>query len=56
MARDVFPDAVRGAAIDTRLSPSAFPRALPYSIDQIFARELPADALPDQGSKRKKPQ
>ncbi|MGH6884826.1 MAG: DUF29 domain-containing protein [Geminicoccales bacterium] len=54
MARDVYPDAVRGAAVETRLSESTFPRALPYAVDQILERELPADELPDQRSKRKK--
>jgi hypothetical protein len=55
MVRDVYPDAVRGAMVETRLRESAFPRAVPYSIEQIFERELPADELPEQRSKRKKP-
>lgn len=53
--RDVYHDAVRAAAIETQLSVRAFPEVLPYSVDQIFERELPADELPDQRSKRKKP-
>jgi Domain of unknown function DUF29 len=55
MAREVYPDAVRGAAIETRLDESTFPGALPYDVEQIFERELPADELPDQRSTRKKP-
>jgi hypothetical protein len=55
MAREVYPDAVRGAAIETRLDESTFPPVLPYDVEQIFERELPAEELPDQRSKRKKP-
>ena len=55
MCRDVYPDVVRAAVIETRLGESAFPRRLPYSVEQIFERELPADELPDQRSTRKKP-
>ena len=50
----VYPDAVQEAAIETLLSASAFPSDLPYSVEQIFERELPADELPDQRSSRKK--
>jgi Domain of unknown function DUF29 len=51
---DVYADAVRAAAIDTLLSASVFPPELPYIVEQIFERELPADELPDQRSIRKK--
>lgn len=54
ICRDVYPDAVRAAAIDTRLSEATFPPTLPYSVEQIFERELPADQLPAQPSQRKK--
>lgn len=54
--RDVYADAVRAAAIETRLEETAFPSALPYAIEQIFERVLPADELPDQRSSRKMPQ
>jgi hypothetical protein len=53
IALEVYPDAVRAAAIDTRLSEDAFPANLPYSVEEIFERELPADELPDQRSTRK---
>jgi Domain of unknown function DUF29 len=52
---DVYADAVRAAAIDTLLSASVFPPELPYSIEEIFERELPAEELPDQRSTRKNP-
>jgi Domain of unknown function DUF29 len=52
MAQDVYPDAVRAAVIETRLSESAFPQTLPYTVEQIFERDLPAEELPDQGSTR----
>jgi Domain of unknown function DUF29 len=50
----VHADAVQGAAIETSLSESAFPSTLPYTVEQIFERELPAEELPDQQSTRKK--
>jgi hypothetical protein len=50
----VYPDAVQQAAVETLLSESLVPSALPYSVEQIFERELPADELPDQRSSRKK--
>jgi hypothetical protein len=50
---DVYADAVEGAAIETLLSPSVFPSELPYSIEAVFERELPADDLPKQRSTRK---
>jgi uncharacterized protein DUF29 len=54
MCRDVYPDAVRAAAIETRLSESAFPQTLAYTLEQIFERDLPAEELPDQRSSREK--
>jgi hypothetical protein len=54
MCRDIYPDAVRAAVIETRLSETAFPSALPYAVEQIFERDLPADELPDQRPTRKK--
>ena len=53
MALDVYPDAVRAAAIETRLSETIFPQTLPYTVEQIFERELPAEDLPDHRSTRK---
>jgi Domain of unknown function DUF29 len=50
MAQDVYPDAVRAAVIETRLSESTFPQTLPYPVEQIFERDLPAEELPDQRS------
>jgi hypothetical protein len=54
MCRDVYADAVRAEGIETRLSEAAFPPTLPYSIEQIFERDLPANQLPDQRPSRKK--
>jgi Domain of unknown function DUF29 len=54
ICRDVYPDAVRAAAIETRLSDSAFPQTLPHTLEQIFERDLPAEELPDQRSSREK--
>ena len=54
MCRDVYPDAVRAAAIETGLGESSFPATLPYAVEQIFERELPADTLPERRSTRKK--
>jgi Domain of unknown function DUF29 len=54
MALEVHPDAMRAAAIETRLREDAFPSELPYSIEEIFERELPADELPDQRPTRKR--
>lgn len=54
MALEVYPDAMRAAAIETRLSESTFPLTLPYTVEQIFERDLPAEGLPDQRSTRKK--
>jgi hypothetical protein len=54
MAQNVYADAVEGAAIETLLSPSVFPLHLPYAVEQIFERELPAEELRDHRSTRKK--
>jgi Domain of unknown function DUF29 len=54
MCQDVYADAVQAAAIETRLSESAFPPALPYTVEQIFARALPAEELPEPRPSRKK--
>ncbi|HEX6111652.1 MAG TPA: DUF29 domain-containing protein [Geminicoccaceae bacterium] len=54
-AREVYPEAVERAAIETLLEASVFPSTVPYSIEQILERELPAEELPDQRSTRKKP-
>ena len=54
-AREVYPEAGERAAIETLLEASAFPSTVPYSIEQILERELPAEELPDQRSTRKKP-
>jgi Domain of unknown function DUF29 len=51
----VYQDAVQQAAVETLLSARVFSSDLPYSVEQIFERELPADELPDQRSTRKKP-
>ena len=51
---DVYADAIRAAAIETRLSETAFPPTLPYSVEEIFERDLPANELPDQRPSRKK--
>jgi hypothetical protein len=50
----VYAGALEGAAIETRLDESAFPPTLPYTFDQIFTRQLPAEELPDARSSRKK--
>jgi hypothetical protein len=54
MCRDVFADAVRVAVIETRTSESAFPQTLPYTVEEMFERELPAEELSDQRPTRKK--
>ena len=55
MCRGAYPGAVQGAAIETRVSDDIFPPTLPYSVEQIFERALPAEELPDQKPTRKKP-
>jgi hypothetical protein len=52
--RDVYSDAVRAAAIETRLEETMFPAVLPYSIEQVFERVLPTEELPAPRSSRKK--
>lgn len=54
VCREVHPDAVRAAAIETRLSDTAFPAALRYSVEQVFDRDLPAGELSDQRRTREK--
>ena len=54
ICQDVYLDAVRAAAIETQLNESVFPSTLPYTIEHIFERELPAEELPDQRPTRKK--
>jgi Domain of unknown function DUF29 len=54
MCQDVYADAAQAAAIETLLSVSVFTSELPYSVLEIFERELPAEELPDQQSTRKK--
>ena len=54
MCRDVYPWALERAAIETRVSEAPFPQTSPYTVEQIFERELPAEELPDQRSTRKK--
>ena len=51
-ARDIYPEAVEQAAIETRLMENTFPSILPYTVEQILERKLPAEELPDH---RKKP-
>jgi hypothetical protein len=53
-AREVYPEAVEQAAIETQLDETAFPATLPYSLEQLLQRELPAGELPEQRSPRKK--
>jgi hypothetical protein len=38
---------VERAAIETGLIESTFPPTLPYSVEQVLTRELPAEELPD---------
>jgi hypothetical protein len=53
-AHEVYPEAVEQVAIETRLSETSLPQALPYTVEQIFERALRAEELPDQRSPRKK--
>ena len=53
-AREVYPDAVEQAAIETELSETVFPSTLPYTVEQIFERELSAAELPEPRPVRKK--
>jgi Domain of unknown function DUF29 len=52
MCRDVYPGAVERAVIETCLTEAIFPSCLPYSVEQIFKRALPADELPDHRKKQ----
>jgi hypothetical protein len=54
MVREVYSDAVEQAAIETGLSESAFPHTLPYTVEQMFERKLPAEELPAPRSTRKR--
>ncbi len=54
MAQDVYPDAVGQAAIETGVSESGFPQTLPYPLEQIFERKLPAGEPPEPGPSRKR--
>jgi hypothetical protein len=54
ICKAVHADAVQGAAIETQLNETAFPQRLPYTLEQIFERELPAEELPDHRPTRKK--
>jgi hypothetical protein len=55
ICQDVFADALRVAVIETGISESTFPQTLPYTVEQIFERELPAAELPEPRPVRKKP-
>jgi hypothetical protein len=55
-AREVYPEAVEQAAIETSLTENAFPATLPYTVEQIFERKLPAEELPaPRGTREKRP-
>jgi Domain of unknown function DUF29 len=54
ICRDVYDGAVRAATIETRLGENVFPPNLPYTVEQIFERELPANELPDHRPTRKR--
>jgi Domain of unknown function DUF29 len=49
----VYPGAVQGAAVETLLNETTFPHTLPYTVEQIFERKLPAEELPEQRPLRK---
>ncbi len=53
-ASEVYPEAVEQAGIETMLKETVFPPRLPYSVEQIFERKLPAEELPNRRSSRKK--
>ena len=53
-AREVYPEAVEQAAIETSLTENTFPATLPYTVEQIFERKLPAKELPAPRGTRKK--
>ena len=50
----VYLDAVQGAAIETQFEETAFPQTLPYTVEEVFECDLPADELPDQRPTRKR--
>lgn len=52
--RAIHRDAVQQAAIETQLAETAFPSTLPYTVEQILQRELPAEELPAPSPRRKK--
>lgn len=54
VAARVYPDAVERAIVETGLAGRHFSKALPYTLEQILTRELPASELPKQRSARKK--
>ena len=51
IAAKVYPDAVDRAIVETGLARRRFPEALPYSLEQLCARELPVGELPAQRKK-----
>lgn len=53
-AREVYAEAVERAAIETGLAEAVFPPELPYTVEQIFERELSAAELPEPRPVRKK--
>jgi hypothetical protein len=53
-AAAVYAGALERAVIETRLDAAAFPATLPYCLEQIFERDLPAEGLPEPRSTRKK--
>ena len=56
IAAKVYPDAVDRAIVETALARRRrFPEALPYALEQLFARHLPAGELPAQPSRKKHP-
>jgi Domain of unknown function DUF29 len=53
-AREVYPEAVEQAAIETGLSETVFPKALSYSVEHIIERKLLVEELPAPRGTRKK--
>jgi hypothetical protein len=53
IAAKVYPDAVTRAVVETSLAGRRFPQALPYSLEQLFERELSPRELPKQRPSRK---
>ncbi|MCC2664653.1 MAG: hypothetical protein K0S35_2575 [Geminicoccaceae bacterium] len=55
-AREVYPEAVEQAAIETSLTEDTFPATMPYTVEQVFERKLPAEELPaPRGTRKKQP-